>query len=126
MIRLPDAVVARLARKNAGVAIGLVGGSPAGGVCGGLIGTATTRAVTGSSRWRPAGPITTTFPSLPTAIASGRDPIVYSAPRCRVLRFTALIVFDPRFATYSVLRSGLSARLPGCTPTGTLPVSLRA
>src|SRR5205814_10128754 len=76
MMRLPEAVVTRLAKNVEGVGAGLMVGSPAGVVTAGVIGTVEIWDVNGSRRRRPAVPRMTTLPSLPTAIASGRDPIV--------------------------------------------------
>src|SRR5262245_41661841 len=111
--RLPLAAVTRPARKPAGV--GLTGGigSPIGGVAGGEIGTGWIRPVEGSSRSSPAVPRITILPSLPTAIASGREPIKYSFSACWDARLMRLIVDEPTLATYNVLPSGLIARLAG-------------
>ena len=74
MMRFPEAVVTRPANVELVMMAPGIFSSPPGGVGGGEIGTGVMRPVAVSRRWRPPVPRITTFPSLPTAIASGREP----------------------------------------------------
>ena len=63
------------------------------------------------------------MPLFPTAMESGREPTKSSLSARCVFKLMTLMLKEPRFAAYSELPSGLSARLAGCSPVRMLPAS---
>src|SRR5262249_30061555 len=110
MMRFPEAVVTRPANVEAVTMAAGMFCNPIGCVGGGDTGTGVMRPVAVSRRCRPAVPRITTFPSFPTAIASGREPTLESVARWRGFRMIVLIVFEPTLGIYGGVRAGISAQ----------------